>query len=116
MTGPATSAGSNELDVDILVVGSGAAGFAAALTARLAGLKVLLVEKAPVFGGTSALSGGGVWAPGNLRHCIEAVEYLEANSLLVFEPNPTPDYRAESPGGIAGGRSLRAARFDGRVL
>ncbi len=36
----------------------------AALTAKSAGLDVLLVEKADVFGGTTALSGGGIWAPG----------------------------------------------------
>ncbi|MFJ7078926.1 FAD-binding protein [Streptomyces sp. NPDC098781] len=50
--------------VDVLVVGSGAGGMTAALTAKAAGLNVLLVEKADVFGGTTALSGGGIWAPG----------------------------------------------------
>jgi succinate dehydrogenase/fumarate reductase flavoprotein subunit len=50
---------------DILVIGSGAGGFATAITARKAGLNVLLVEKAPVFGGTTATSGGYIWVPGN---------------------------------------------------
>lgn len=50
--------------VDVLIVGSGGGGMTAALTARAAGLKVLLVEKAPHIGGTTALSGGGIWAPG----------------------------------------------------
>ncbi|MFC9835534.1 FAD-binding protein [Rhodococcus sp. NPDC127530] len=50
--------------VDVVVVGSGAGGMTAALTAKAAGLDVLLVEKADVFGGTTALSGGGIWAPG----------------------------------------------------
>jgi succinate dehydrogenase/fumarate reductase flavoprotein subunit len=50
---------------DVLVVGSGAAGFAAAITARKAGLDVLLVEKSGCFGGTSAISGGYIWIPGN---------------------------------------------------
>lgn len=59
----AKSAG--EHTCDVLVVGSGAAGFAAAITARKAGLDVLLVEKAPVFGGTTATSGGYAWIPGN---------------------------------------------------
>lgn len=51
---------------DVLVVGSGAGGMAAAATAALHGLSVLLVEKEPVLGGTTAYSGGGLWVPGNL--------------------------------------------------
>jgi succinate dehydrogenase/fumarate reductase flavoprotein subunit len=50
-------------DCDVLVVGSGAAGLAAAVTAARHGLKVLLAEQAPVFGGTSAISGGWLWIP-----------------------------------------------------
>jgi succinate dehydrogenase/fumarate reductase flavoprotein subunit len=49
---------------DVVVLGSGAAGFAAATTAACRGLKVLLVEKAATFGGTSAISGGAVWVYG----------------------------------------------------
>jgi 3-oxosteroid 1-dehydrogenase len=36
----------------------------AALTADAAGLSTLVVEKAPYFGGSTALSGGGIWVPG----------------------------------------------------
>jgi succinate dehydrogenase/fumarate reductase flavoprotein subunit len=50
---------------DVLVAGSGAGGFAAALTARLAGLDVLMVEKEPLFGGTTAYSAGVIWIPAN---------------------------------------------------
>jgi succinate dehydrogenase/fumarate reductase flavoprotein subunit len=50
---------------DVLIAGSGAAGFAAALTARLAGLDVLMVEKEPLFGGTTAYSAGVIWIPAN---------------------------------------------------
>src|SRR5205085_159671 len=50
---------------DVLVAGSGAAGFAAALTARLQGLDVLMVEKEPLFGGTTAYSAGVIWIPAN---------------------------------------------------
>lgn len=53
--------------VDLLVVGSGAAGFSAALNAHDCGLKVLMVEKEPMFGGTTAYSAGVIWIPGN-RH------------------------------------------------
>ena len=50
---------------DVLVAGSGAAGFAAALTARLHGLDVIMVEKEPLFGGTTAFSAGVIWIPRN---------------------------------------------------
>jgi succinate dehydrogenase/fumarate reductase flavoprotein subunit len=46
---------------DVIVIGSGAGGFAAAVTACCKGLSVLMLEKAPQFGGTSAISGGAVW-------------------------------------------------------
>nr|WP_218649140.1 FAD-binding protein [Pseudomonas taiwanensis] len=45
----------------MVVLGSGAAAFAAATTAACKGLSVLMLEKAPQFGGTSAISGGAVW-------------------------------------------------------
>jgi 3-oxosteroid 1-dehydrogenase len=48
---------------DVVVVGSGASGLTAALTAAAAGLKVTVVEKTPVLGGTSVVSGGSIWAP-----------------------------------------------------
>jgi 3-oxosteroid 1-dehydrogenase len=44
-------------------VGTGAGGMVAALAAKAAGLETLVIEKAAVFGGTTALSGGGVWVP-----------------------------------------------------
>lgn len=53
------------IDCDLLVVGSGASGLSAAVTAAWHGLKVVVVEKAPVFGGATAWSGGWMWVPGN---------------------------------------------------
>nr|WP_145545469.1 FAD-dependent oxidoreductase [Variovorax boronicumulans] len=53
------------IDCDLLVVGSGAAGLSAAVTAAWHGLEVVVVEKAPVFGGATAWSGGWMWLPGN---------------------------------------------------
>lgn len=55
------------VEVDLLVVGSGVAGFSAALTASHAGLCVLMVEKEPLFGGSTAYSAGVIRIPGN-RH------------------------------------------------
>ena len=51
-------------ECDVLVVGSGCAGMSAAVTAGHHGLKVLVVEKEPRFGGTTARSGGWLWIPG----------------------------------------------------
>ena len=48
---------------DVVVIGSGAAGMVAALTARLKGLNVLLLEKSENIGGTTATSGGAIWIP-----------------------------------------------------
>lgn len=50
--------------VDVLVIGSGGGGMTAALAAHAAGLDTLVVEKGSHFGGSTALSGGGIWVPG----------------------------------------------------
>jgi succinate dehydrogenase/fumarate reductase flavoprotein subunit len=52
-------------ECDALIVGSGAAGMSAAITAALCGLNVL-VEKEPRFGGTTARSGGWLWISRNV--------------------------------------------------
>jgi succinate dehydrogenase/fumarate reductase flavoprotein subunit len=53
------------LECDVLVIGAGAGGFSTAITARKNGLDVIVVEKEPVFGGTTAFSGGVLWVPSN---------------------------------------------------
>lgn len=49
--------------VDVVVVGSGAGGMLAALVAAHNRADVLIVEKEPLWGGTSATSGAGIWIP-----------------------------------------------------
>jgi len=50
---------------DLLIVGSGAAGMAAAISARHHGLNPVIIEKSEYFGGSTAISGGAIWVPGN---------------------------------------------------
>jgi 3-oxosteroid 1-dehydrogenase len=75
-------------ECDVLVVGSGSAGLSAALRAAVGGLRVTLLEKSNVLGGTSAMSGAGTWIPAN-HHAAEAnisdstteaLEYIRAAS------------------------------------
>lgn len=54
-----------DCEVDVLVVGTGAAGLTAAITAADAGLQALVIESTDKWGGTTNLSGGGLWMPTN---------------------------------------------------
>lgn len=69
MAGPRVDADHGDWDeeVDAIIVGSGAAGMAAAITAKLGGLNVLLLEKTDRIGGSTAVSGGAVWLPLNAQ-------------------------------------------------
>ena len=60
-----TTSPAKALDCDVLVIGSGAGGLSAAVTAAYHGLKVIVVEKAEVCGGATSWSGGWAWTPGN---------------------------------------------------
>ena len=62
-----------EQDVDWLVAGAGAAGMTGAVTAHQLGGSVLVVEKEPVYGGTTAKSGGVIWIPGNHRQPAQGI-------------------------------------------
>jgi 3-oxosteroid 1-dehydrogenase len=50
---------------DIVIVGSGGGGLVAALVASAAGLRPVILEKQQVVGGSTAMSGGVIWMPGN---------------------------------------------------
>lgn len=69
------------IETDVVVVGSGAAGLAAALTAAVEGQRVVLLEKARLFGGTTAVSGGLVWVPNN--HHMPEVGIDDSNDEAV---------------------------------
>lgn len=50
---------------DVIVVGSGAGAMTSAVFLADQGFSVLIVEKSDKYGGTSAISGGGIWIPNN---------------------------------------------------
>jgi 3-oxosteroid 1-dehydrogenase len=87
-----------EETADVVVVGSGSAAAAAALKAALGGLCVLMLEKTELLGGTSAMSGAGVWIPAN-HHARdagladspeEALEYLRSASPEGWQATEEP--------------------------
>lgn len=65
-------------EVDLLVAGSGAAALSAAIAGADAGLEVLVVESADKWGGTTAISGGGVWIPANFLELKRGIDDSEA--------------------------------------
>lgn len=71
---------------DVVVVGSGAGALLTAIRAADAGLSAVVIEKTGLVGGTSAISGGGIWIPDNhdmarhgLRDSVDAAfRYVKA--------------------------------------
>jgi len=138
------------MEVDVVVIGSGAAGLTTAVVAANEGLKVLVVEKAKHYGGTTAFSGGASWIVANhhqpelgieddpstgdtyLRSVLgnlydpdkvtayiasgaEMVAYMEANTHVLWQGIPGPDYLPEHEGHRYG-RTLLMKPFNGRSL
>jgi 3-oxosteroid 1-dehydrogenase len=84
--------------VDVLVVGSGGGGMTAALAADASGLDTLIVEKSPKFGGSTALSGGGIWVPGAPSQRKEG---------YVPDPDAVFEYLRQITGGLVSDARLR---------
>ena len=76
---------------DVLVIGSGAGGMSTAITAAKNGLDVIIVEKEPVFGGTTAFSGGVLWVPGN-RHGKTNAPHDTAEAVRTYLKNETGNF------------------------
>ena len=70
---------------DVVVLGSGAAGLTAALAAAVDGASVVVFEKSDVLGGTTALSGAGIWVPNNQVARQAGVEDSREKGLAYLE-------------------------------
>lgn len=84
-----------EHEVDVLIIGSGAAGMTAALTAAVNGLRVLVIEKSHWVGGTSAMSGAGTWIPAN-HHARAAGIVDSTEHALTYLRNALPEQWRDS--------------------
>lgn len=69
---------------DVLIIGAGAAGLTAALTAHESGASVRLIEKQDRLGGTAAISGGVVWLPDHDQMAAQGKEDSAAEALAYF--------------------------------
>ena len=105
-----------DLNTDVIVVGSGAAALAAALAAHDAGATVTVIERTDAVGGTTAVSGGGIWMPGN--HVAtggdsreEALTYMTRLSAGRAPADLLERYVDEGPGIIAGLEQRSEVRF-----
>ena len=74
-----------EIEVDVVVLGTGAAGLTAALSAAVNGAEVAVFEKSDKIGGTTAVSGGIAWIPSHDKApdltVADAMAYLRAQSF-----------------------------------
>jgi len=72
-------------EYDLVIIGSGGGGMTAALVAKLEGLNPLILEKTDYYGGSTALSGGGVWVPNNHLMAEVGISDSMENARLYME-------------------------------
>jgi succinate dehydrogenase/fumarate reductase flavoprotein subunit len=107
-------------ECDALVVGSGCGGLSAAVTAGHHGLKVLVVEKEPRFGGTTARSGGWLWIPGTslardwgiVEAPDQARTYLRHQAGNSFDAARVDAFLSAGPEAVDFFTTKTAVRFD----
>lgn len=107
-------------ECDVLVAGSGCSGMSAAITARYRGLDVLIVEKEPRFGGTTARSGGWLWIPGTSLAKAYGIEetpeqartYLRHEAGNNYDPARVDAFLSAGPEAVDFFTTKTALRFD----
>lgn len=107
-------------EVDVLVVGSGAGGLATAVAAAHRHLSVLVAEKEPLFGGTTARSGGWMWVPCNgpaaragVKDSVESARtYLMHEAGAHFDAPRVDAFLEAGPKAIAFFEQNTALQFD----
>src|SRR3954451_21219879 len=112
--------GADTYQCDALVVGSGAAGMSAAITARNRGLNVLIAEKEAKFGGTTARSGGWLWIPGTslarawgiVEDADQARTYLRHEAGNAFDAARVDAFLSEGPEAVDFFTSQTRLQFD----
>ncbi len=114
-----------ELECDLLVLGSGAGGLSAAVTAAHLGLKVIVAEKDAQLGGTTAWSGGWMWIPRNplalkagiWEHIEKPLSYLRHELGAQFDETKARTYLHNGPRMVQFFKDHTALQFiDGNVI
>lgn len=108
------------VDVDVLVVGTGASGMSTAVAAAHHGLQVLVIEKEAMFGGTTARSGGWLWVPNThlaQEHGIQepagaAKAYLKDQAGSHFDEKRVDAFLENGPKAIDFFMSHTCVQFD----
>jgi 3-oxosteroid 1-dehydrogenase len=72
-------------EFDLVVVGSGAGAMTAAIRAHDLGARVVVLEKTPLYGGNSAMSGGSIWIPNNSLMKAAGVDDSRADALTYLK-------------------------------
>lgn len=107
-------------EVDVLVVGSGAGGLATAVASAHRNLKVIVAEKEPVFGGTTARSGGWMWIPNNgpakragIEDSVEkARTYMQHETGEHFDPARVDAFLEAGPKAVEFFETKTSLQFD----
>jgi succinate dehydrogenase/fumarate reductase flavoprotein subunit len=109
-----------KFECDVLVIGTGASGMSAAITAASQGLKVLVVEKEPRYGGTTARSGGWLWIPGTRLATEQGINeppgaaraYIQHEATTHFDPARVEAFLINGPKAVDFFTRDTAVQFD----